>query len=59
LDNSQIESTVNEIRKRSGAVTAFNKDKISLNQKGEDMQNVSRRIAYLQQNQVNGVVYVS
>jgi len=59
LDNSQIESTVNEIRKCSGAVTAFNKDKISLNQKGEDMQNVWRRIAYLQQNQVNGVVYVS
>jgi ribonucleoside-diphosphate reductase alpha chain len=29
LDNSQIESTINEIRKRSGAVTAFNQDKIS------------------------------
>jgi len=29
LDNSQIENTINEIRKRSGAVTAFNKDKIS------------------------------
>jgi ribonucleoside-diphosphate reductase alpha chain len=29
LDNSQIESTINEIRKRSGAVTAFNEDKIS------------------------------
>lgn len=29
MDNSQIESTINEIRKRSGAVTAFNKDKIS------------------------------
>jgi len=29
MDNSQIESTINEIRKRSGAVTAFKKDKIS------------------------------
>jgi len=29
LDNSQIENTINEIRKRSGTVTAFNKDKIS------------------------------
>ncbi len=29
MDNSQIESTINEIRKCSGAVTAFNKDKIS------------------------------
>jgi len=29
LDNSQIESTINEIRKRSGAVTAFNENKIS------------------------------
>ena len=29
MDNSQIENTINEIRKRSGAVTAFNKDKIS------------------------------
>lgn len=29
MDNSQIESTINEIRKRSGVVTAFNKDKIS------------------------------
>ena len=29
LDNSQIENTINEIRKRSGAVTVFNKDKIS------------------------------
>jgi len=29
LDNSQIESTINEIRKRNGAVTAFNEDKIS------------------------------
>jgi ribonucleoside-diphosphate reductase alpha chain len=29
LDNSQIESTINEIRKRSGAVTVFNQDKIS------------------------------
>jgi len=29
LDNSQIESTIHEIRKRSGAVTAFNEDKIS------------------------------
>ncbi|MDF2428684.1 MAG: adenosylcobalamin-dependent ribonucleoside-diphosphate reductase [Nitrosopumilus sp.] len=29
MDNSQIESTINEIHKRSGAVTAFNKDKIS------------------------------
>jgi len=29
LDKSQIESTINEIRKRSGAVTAFNQDKIS------------------------------
>ena len=29
MDNSQIESTINEIRKRSGAVTAFNQDKIS------------------------------
>jgi len=29
MDNAQIENTINEIRKRSGAVTAFNKDKIS------------------------------
>jgi ribonucleoside-diphosphate reductase alpha chain len=29
LDNSQIENTIVDIRKRSGAVTAFNKDKIS------------------------------
>ncbi len=29
MDNSQIESTIHEIRKRSGAVTAFNEDKIS------------------------------
>lgn len=29
IDNSQIENTITEIRKRSGAVTAFNQDKIS------------------------------
>jgi ribonucleoside-diphosphate reductase alpha chain len=29
LDNSQIENTINEIRKRSGAVTTFDKYKIS------------------------------
>jgi len=29
LDNSQIESTINEIRKRSGVVAAFNEAKIS------------------------------
>jgi len=29
LDKLQIENTINEIRKRSGAVTAFNQDKIS------------------------------
>ena len=29
MDNSQIENTITDIRKRSGAVTAFNKDKIS------------------------------
>ena len=29
MENSQIESTISEIRKRSGAVTSFNKDKIS------------------------------
>jgi len=29
MDNSQIENTISEIRKRSGAVTAFNNDKIS------------------------------
>jgi len=29
LDNSQLENTINEIRKRSGTVTVFNKDKIS------------------------------
>ena len=29
MDNSQIESTINEIRKRSGVVTAFNEAKIS------------------------------
>ena len=29
MDNSQIENTINEIRKRSGTVAAFNKDKIS------------------------------
>ncbi len=37
MDNSQIESTINEIRKRSGTVTAFNKNKISLKQKDENM----------------------
>ncbi len=29
MDKSQIESTINEIRKRSGAVTVFNQNKIS------------------------------
>ena len=29
MDHSQIENTISEIRKRSGAVTAFNQDKIS------------------------------
>jgi len=29
LDNSQLENTINEIRKRSGTITVFNKDKIS------------------------------
>ena len=29
MDNSQIENTIIDIRKRNGAVTAFNKDKIS------------------------------
>ena len=29
MDNSQIENTINEIQKRSGVVTDFNKDKIS------------------------------
>lgn len=29
MDNSQIESTINEIRKRNGSVADFNKDKIS------------------------------
>ena len=29
MDNSQIENTINEIKKRSGTVTFFNKDKIS------------------------------
>jgi len=29
MDNSQIENTISEIRKRSGAVTAFNQNKIS------------------------------
>ena len=29
MDNSQIENTINEIRKRSGTIAAFNKDKIS------------------------------
>ena len=29
MDNSQIENTINEIRKRNGAVTAFDLDKIS------------------------------
>ncbi len=29
MDNSQIENTISEIRKRSGTVTTFNKDKIS------------------------------
>jgi len=29
MDNSQLENTIIDIRKRSGAVTAFNKDKIS------------------------------
>ena len=29
MDNSQIENSINEIRKRNGAITAFNKDKIS------------------------------
>ena len=29
MDNSQVENSITDIRKRSGAVTAFNKDKIS------------------------------
>ena len=29
MDNSQLENTINEIRKRSGTITVFNKDKIS------------------------------
>jgi len=29
MDNSQIENTINEIRKRNGTVTAFNQNKIS------------------------------
>lgn len=29
MDNSQLENTINEIRKRSGAVTVFNQNKIS------------------------------
>ena len=29
MDNSQIENSIIDIRKRSGAITAFNKDKIS------------------------------
>ncbi len=29
MDNSQIENSITDIRKRNGAVTAFNKDKIS------------------------------
>ena len=29
MDNSQIENTISVIRKRSGVVTVFNKDKIS------------------------------
>ncbi|MBA4459154.1 MAG: hypothetical protein H2A90_05305, partial [Nitrosopumilaceae archaeon] len=29
MDNSQIENTINEIRKRNGTVTAFDIDKIS------------------------------
>ena len=29
MDNTQIENSINEIRKRSGAVAVFNKDKIS------------------------------
>ena len=29
MHNPQKENTINEIRKRSGAVTAFNEDKIS------------------------------
>ncbi len=29
MDNSQVESSIGEIRKRNGKVTAFNKDKIS------------------------------
>ena len=29
MDNSQIENTINEIRKRNGTVTAFDLDKIS------------------------------
>ena len=29
MDNSQVENTINEIRKRSGTVAAFNQDKIS------------------------------
>ncbi len=37
----------------------YNLTKISLKQKDENMQKVSRPTAYLQQNHVNGVVYVS
>ena len=29
MDNSQIENTINEIRKRNGTVTTFDLDKIS------------------------------
>ena len=29
MDNSQIESSIGEIRKRNGKITSFNKDKIS------------------------------
>ena len=29
MDNSQIENTINEIRKRNGTITAFDIDKIS------------------------------
>jgi len=37
----------------------YNLTKISLKQKDENMQEVSRPTAHLQQNHANGVVYVS
>jgi hypothetical protein len=43
MDNSQIENTINEIRKRSGTVTAFDLDKISNSTLDGEVNKITRR----------------